>query len=160
MAHLETKFASIKQDWETPPEVFDKLNEEFHFDFDLAANAENTKCERWFSEEEDAMKQPWAGVCWLNPPYGKDKDHKLSNWVIKAYHESAKDDCTVVMLIPARTNTKWWHEYCMKADEVRLVCGRPKFIGAMHGLPQPLAVVVFSGNGEGAKFGSFHLAAS
>lgn len=73
----------------------------------------------------------------MNPPY---KDMK--KWVIKAYEESIKNDSIVVCLIPARTNTKWWHEYCMKG-EIRFIKGRPKFEGCIHGLPQPLAIVIF-----------------
>ena len=157
MAHLETKFASITQTWETPMNVFGPLNEEFHFTFDLAASEQNTKCPEWFDEEDDAMKQEWHGVCWLNPPYGS-KGHALKDWVIKSHKESKRDDCLVVMLIPTRTNTVWWHQYVMKADEIRLVCGRPKFVGATHGLPQPLAIVVFKTGGEGpAKLSSFIL---
>ncbi len=79
----------------------------------------------------------------MNPPY---KDMK--KWVIKAYEESTKNGCVVVCLIPARTNTKWWHEYCMKG-EIRFIEGRPKFEGCIHGLPQPLALVIFGSKYKG-----------
>ena len=74
----------------------------------------------------------------------RSTEYKLSDWVRKAYLETRKAGCTVVMLIPARTNTRWWHGYCMKAAEIRFLNGRPKFGDAQHGLPQPLAVIVFS----------------
>jgi len=156
MALLKDKFASAKQDWTTPDDLFDKLNREFHFDFDLAASEKNTKCKRFFTKSDDALTKDWNGTCWLNPPYGSTND-KLVDWVIKSFHESKKDHCTVVMLIPARTNTKWWHEYVMKACEVRFICGRPKFGDAIHGLPQPLALIVFKEHDGETKFSSFHM---
>lgn len=154
MGQFNGKFVSAKQDWETPQGLFDVLNERYHFTFDLAASSENRKCQQFFCEQDDALGKTWIGVCWLNPPYGDAKSGKLSDWVKKAYMESLKPDCITVMLIPARTNTKWWHRYCMKAREVLLVEGRPKFGDAKHGLPQPLAVVVFNGESGETFFGS------
>jgi len=142
MAFFKTKFESHKQEWETPIDLFDKLNREFNFTIDLAADATNAKCPVYYTSENDALKLSWHGNCWLNPPYGA-KQHKLSDWVQKAFNEAQKPDCTVVMLIPARTNTRWWHNYCMKAAEIRFINGRPKFGDAKHGLPQPLALVIF-----------------
>jgi len=142
MAFFKTKFESHKQEWETPASLFDCLNQEFGFTLDLAADATNAKCSVYYTIENDALKASWSGVCWLNPPYGA-RQHKLSDWVRKAFQETQKPDCTVVMLIPARTNTRWWHDYCMKAAEIRFINGRPKFGDAKHGLPQPLALIVF-----------------
>ena len=148
MAFFETKFDSHKQEWETPSDFFNRLNCEFHFDIDLAADAKNTKCPTFYTSKDNALRLPWHGTCWLNPPYGK-RQHKLSDWVQKAFEETQSrplvrlTSCTVVMLIPARTNTKWWHNYCMKAAEIRFVNGRPKFGDAKYGLPQPLALIVF-----------------
>jgi phage N-6-adenine-methyltransferase len=142
MAFFKTKFESHKQEWATPNDLFLRLNKEFHFTLDLAADATNTKCDRYYDASIDALVQDWKGVCWLNPPYGA-KQYKLSNWIKKAYQETQKPDCTVVMLIPARTNTRWWHDYCMQAAEIRFLNGRPKFGDAKHGLPQPLALIVF-----------------
>lgn len=142
----KNKFSSAKQDWTTPKDFFNKLNSEFNFTFDLAASKENTLCSRFFSETDDSLKQSWAGLgtCWLNPPYGDKKENKLSNWVKKCHEECEKDkNLTVVLFIPARTNTAWFHKYCMNAKELRFVCGRPKFGNATHGLPQPLMLVVF-----------------
>jgi len=143
MAFFKTKFESHKQEWETPAGLFDRLNREFGFTLDLAADATNAKCSAYYTVKNDALKLPWHGVCWLNPPYGA-KQHRLSDWVRKAFREAqTKAGCTVAMLIPARTNTRWWHDYCMRAAEIRFINGRPKFGDAKHGLPQPLALIVF-----------------
>ena len=141
MALFKGKFDSIKNDWETPSSLFDEINKEFGFTIDVAASPGNAKVATYITEDQDAMKVSWGGeVCWLNPPYGKG--YKLSAWVKKAYEESL-NGATVVMLIPARTNTEWFHSYCLKYGEVRFIKGRPKFGGATHGLPQPLCFVIF-----------------
>lgn len=157
MSLFKHKFESAKQSWETPRDLFDRLNKEFNFNLDLAANEENKKCNNFYDKEKDSMTQEWKGTCWLNPPYGEKAGYKLSQWVIKAYKESKKYNSTIVMLIPARTNTRWWHDYVMQAYEVRLICGRPKFGDATHGLPQPLAIVVFKPTKEPTKFSSLYL---
>ena len=155
MAGFASKFESAKQDWTTPQEMWDRLNAEFGFTIDLAADSENAKCARYFSKDNDALKKEWPlGIGWLNPPYG-DNSGKLSTWVQKAFDETRKPGCTVVMLIPARTNTRWWHVYCMRASEIRLINGRPKFGNAVHGLPQPLALLVFSMITESPKLSSY-----
>jgi len=156
MANFNGKFDTVKQDWITPDTLFQKLQDEFRFTLDLAANEQNTKCSKFYSEEENALSKHWSGICWLNPPYGK-KDRKLSDWIYKAWTESQKPDCTVVMLIPARTNTNWWHNYCMKSAEVRFIKGRPKFGDATHGLPQPLAIIIFKQHSGETKFSSFYI---
>lgn len=153
------KFNNAKQEWETPQELFNKLNEEFHFILDLAADSTNHKCTKYLTKEDNSLLCTRSGICWLNPPYGS-RSNKLSDWVKKAYDESVYSeysDTTVVMLIPARTNTKWWHKYCMKAQEVRFICGRPKFGDASHGLPQPLALVIFGKPSSITKFSSFYI---
>lgn len=152
----DSRFLSNKQEWETPPELFAKLDNEFHFTLDLAADEHNTKCKTYYSEKDDALICEWEGVCWLNPPYGS-KNYRLINWIKKAFDETQKDNCLVVMLIPARTNTKWWHQYCMQAAEVRFICGRPKFSNAKHGLPQPLALIIFKKHLDQTKFLSYYL---
>ena len=139
MARFGEKFESKRQDWETPDSIFDPLNEEFGFTIDVCANDANAKCKDYFSEEDNALEQEWNGVCWMNPPFGEQ-----GKWVKKAY-ESSESGAIVVCLLPARTNTNWWHEYCMKG-EVRFIKGRPKFKGAKYGLPQPLAIVIFDRN--------------
>ena len=133
----KNKFQSKNQEYATPIELFKVLNDEFAFTIDLCADENNKKVDKYYSEEENSLIQDWKGVCWMNPPY---KDMK--NWIIKAYEESVKHNSIIVCLIPARTNTRWWHEYCMKG-EIRFIKGRPKFGGCKHGLPQPLAIVIF-----------------
>jgi phage N-6-adenine-methyltransferase len=147
MALFTRKFESAKQDWTTPQAMFDRLHSEFKFTVDLAADNLNTKCLKFYSSDNSALSVPWVGTGWLNPPYG-DKAGKLSEWVKKAYAETRKEGCCVVMLIPARTNTRWFHDYCMKAEELRFFKGRPKFGEAKHGLPQPLVLVVFRAAGK------------
>ncbi len=145
MALFANKFESAKQDWTTPQKMWDCLHVEFNFTIDLAADASNTKCADFYSADCTALEATWHGSGWLNPPYGA-KAGKLSDWVKKAYYETRKEHCCVVMLIPARTNTRWFHDYCMKAAELRFLKGRPKFGDAKHGLPQPLVLVVFKAN--------------
>lgn len=145
MVKFNTKFESNKQDWETPDELFKRLDNEFNFEIDLASSEHNKKIDRYYSIEDDAFSHDWIGSCWLNPPYTTEK-YKLKDWVKRCYEQSFKNDVTIVALIPARTNTKWWHQYVMKAKEIRLLEGRVKFVGAEHGLPQPLAVIIFQKN--------------
>ena len=136
MAKFQTKFESERQDWETPDSIFIPLHEEFKFTLDVCAEEYNKKCEVYFSPKDNALLQKWTGVCWMNPPFGQQ-----GKWVKKAYKESQRG-ATVVCLLPSRTNTNWWHDYCMKG-EVRFIRGRPKFKGCKHWLPQPLAIVIF-----------------
>lgn len=157
MASFSGKFNSTRQDWTTPKPLFAALDAEFHFTCDLAASEENTLCARYFSQEVDGLQQSWSGTCWLNPPYGDPKS-KMVDWIKRADSETKRDfNLTVVMFIPARTNTRWWHRYCMKAAEIRFICGRPRFGDATHGLPQPLALIVFRQHVGETRYGSFHL---
>lgn len=131
------RFQSKRQTYETPQDLFAPLNDEFRFTLDVAADAENAKCAEFFDEMADGLAQDWRGVCWCNPPY-----REQSKWVKKAFAEARAGRATTVLLVPARTNTGWWHDYCMKG-EVRFLRGRPRFAGCKHGLPQPLALVIF-----------------
>lgn len=132
-------FSSRSFDWETPDELFNKLNEEFSFTIDVCADASNTKCRRYFSPEQNGLAQDWSReVCWMNPPYGRE----VGKWVKKAYEE-AQRGALVVCLLPARTDTGWWHEYVMKASEVRFIKGRLKFKGSKNSAPFPSCIVVF-----------------
>lgn len=139
MGNFGTKFISNKQDYETPMEIFEPLNKEFNFAVDVCATNENKKCESYFNEAQDGLKQNWMGVCWMNPPF-----KNVSKWIEKAYRES-RNGATVVCLVASKTNTNWWHNYVMNADEIRYIKGRPKFIGCKHGLPLPLSIVIFRG---------------
>ncbi len=100
---LKVHFSSRRNNWETPRDLFDKLNEEFNFELDVCATPENAKCKKYYSPEEDGLKEEWKGLCWMNPPYGRE----IGKWIKKAY-ESALAGATVVCLVPARTDTAWW----------------------------------------------------
>ena len=131
-------FLSSTTEWATPQWVFDILDAEFGFTLDPCATATNAKCSKYFTIEQDGLQQDWGEhVVFLNPPYGR----AISHWMRKAY-EAARQGATVVCLIPARTDTLWWHEFAMKG-EVRLIRGRIAFVGARHSAPFPSAVVVF-----------------
>lgn len=138
VAFLATKFESTSQEWETPKELFDPLMAEFGFTLDVCATQYNAKCDHYFTASDDALSLSWEsdGFCWMNPPF-----NDLKRWVKKAFDESRLGH-SVVCLLPCRTNTGWWHDYVMKG-EIRFIRGRPKFNGAEHGLPQPLAIVIF-----------------
>lgn len=125
-------------EWSTPQPFFDMLNDEFRFTLDAAASSENCKCDQWFGVEDDALSQPWFGSVWCNPPYGT----QIGKWIEKAYRQSLFG-ATVVMLIPSRTETTYWHDYCMNADEIRFVRGRLRFSGHSVNAPFPSCVVVF-----------------
>jgi site-specific DNA-methyltransferase (adenine-specific) len=142
MAGFAKKFQSARQDWTTPDDVFRPIAAEFAFTLDAAADETNARASAFFNETDNGLLQDWGrNIVWLNPPYG-DRKAPLSAWVKKAVGAADKG-ATVVMLIPARTNTGWFHDICLARAEVRFVRGRPKFGGAEHGLPQPLCVVVF-----------------
>lgn len=130
-------FSSNTDLWATPNDFFNQLNKEFNFEVDVCALEDNAKCQKYFTPDMDGLKQEWSGVCWMNPPYGR----QINKWVEKAY-QSSKKGATVVCLLPARTDTKWWHDYCMKG-EIRLVKGRLKFGGSKSNAPFPSAVVIF-----------------
>jgi phage N-6-adenine-methyltransferase len=132
-------FSSMTDLWETPWLLFRQLDATFHFTLDVCALPENAKCKRFFTPEQDGLVQPWKGVCWMNPPYGR----MVGRWVQKAYDSAASGDATVVCLIPARTDTSWWHRCVMQASEVWLVAGRVRFGHAKAGAPFPSAIVVF-----------------
>lgn len=125
--------------WETPQWLFDELDREFDFEIDVCAIPENAKCEKYFTPQMDALKQEWQGVCWMNPPYGRE----IGKWIEKAY-KSAQNGATVVCLLPARTDTKWFHNYCMKG-QIRFLKGRLKFGGSKNSAPFPSMIVIFKG---------------
>ncbi|MCF6376928.1 phage N-6-adenine-methyltransferase [Nocardioides KLBMP 9356] len=136
----EGMFTSDRLDWATPQGFFDLVAREFPFTLDAAASPNNAKVNTFYTEADDALAQPWPGIVWCNPPYGRG----IGKWVHKGWSES-QTGSTVVMLIPARTDTSWWHEYVMCAAEVRLVRGRLVFGQgeATSNAPFPCALVVF-----------------
>ncbi len=131
-------FSSECDTWATPPELFRRLDAEFRFTLDVCALPENTKCERFFTPNDDGLIQPWDGVCWMNPPYGS----AISMWMKKAYTEFLERRLTIVCLIPARTDTKWWHDYAMKG-EIRFIRRRIRFVGGKSCAPFPSAIVIY-----------------
>lgn len=137
-------FSSKKQDWATPWELFRSWDiTHGPFNLDVCATEENAKCDQYFSPQENGLSQPWGGVCWMNPPYGRD----IKNWVAKAVSEvKAGRASRVVCLLPARTDTAWWHENVIAAAaEIIFLRGRIKFEGAKHSAPFPSALVIFEG---------------
>lgn len=133
-------FSSAKSGWETPCEFFRKLDAEFHFTLDPACTHENAKCKKHFTAVENGLLMPWTDECvYLNPPYGRTIGH----WMLKANHERRINRAMVVCLVPARTDTAWWHDEIMKPNhEVRFIRGRLKFGGHKNSAPFPSAVVV------------------
>ena len=139
-------FSSKSNEWATPQDFYNKLNAEFGFTLDPCATPSTAKCASYYTKDDDGLSKDWSGhTVFVNPPYGRQQRH----WIEKAYKEGEKAGTTVVMLIPSRTDTKAWHNYCMKATEIRFVKGRLKFgqKGSKgNSAPFPSAVVVFSGN--------------
>lgn len=139
--------ASSKTDqWATPQKLFDELNAEFQFDLDVAADETNSKCARYFTEEQNGLDQDWSGArIWCNPPYGRI----IADFIAKG-HDAVRDGHSplAVYLVPVRSDTKWFHEYVLPAvaegwAEIRFIKGRVKFGDAKVGAPFPSCVIVF-----------------
>ena len=140
MAIIQKTKASIE--WETPREFFQNLDDEFYFTLDPCATEDNAKCDRYYTVVDDGLTKDWTNeVVYMNPPYGRELQH----WVAKA----CKEKCTTVMLIPARTDTWWFHELLWNQPniEIRFLRGRKRFVGSKHNAPFPsMIVVVHNGN--------------
>ena len=141
MKNLDVMFSSKTDLWSTPQDFYDKLNEEFNFNLDPCSTHENAKCKRHFTILENGLEQDWSNSnVFCNPPYGKE----IKKWVKKCYEESKKENTKIVMLIPARTDTSYFHDYIYKkAKEIRFIRGRLKFGQAKNSAPFPSMVVVF-----------------
>jgi phage N-6-adenine-methyltransferase len=139
-----SKFDSNNNEWETTQSLFDILNSEFKFTIDIAASQSNAKLPIFFTRDDNALINEWKGICWCNPPFGDKGTNALKFFVKKGHDEYCKNNNTIVMLVPTRTNTNWWRDYCSKAKEIRFITGRPNFKGCTHGLMQPLAIIVFA----------------
>jgi phage N-6-adenine-methyltransferase len=141
--NTEVMFSSKTDQWATPQAFFDKYNEEFDFVVDVCADESNTKCNTYFSEEDDGLSKDWHKYkrCWMNPPYGRE----IGKWVKKAYEES-KMGGLVVCLLPSRTDTKWFHDYIYNKAEIRFLKGRLKFGDSKNSAPFPSMVVIFRPN--------------
>ena len=131
-------FTSSSDLWATPIEFYKKLNAVYCFTLDVCATEENAKCANYFTKEMDGLQQEWTGSVWMNPPYGRE----IIKWMKKAYESSLKG-ATVVCLVPARTDTRWWHDFAIKG-EITFIKGRLKFGDSKNSAPFPSAIVVFS----------------
>ena len=121
-------FTSLRGDWKTPKALFQVLDAEFHFDFDPCPTKPTF----------DGLKSRWGNVNFVNPPYGKD----ITRWIQKGYREYLLGN-TVVFLLPSRTDTRWWHDFIMKATEIRFIKGRLKFDDQKNSAPFPSAIAIF-----------------
>lgn len=133
-------FTSNTDMWETPQSFFEDLDKEFNFTLDVCAIKENAKVNNYYSPEVDGLSQEWKGTCWMNPPYGGE----IGKWVKKAY-ESSRGGATVVCLLPARTDTQWFHNYIYNKAEIRFVKGRLKFGKSKNSAPFPSMIVIYKG---------------
>jgi phage N-6-adenine-methyltransferase len=147
---IKTMFSSESNEWATPMDFYNKLNNLYGpYNLDPCSTPQNAKCQYHFTVEDDGLTQDWSGRnVFMNPPYGKE----IGKWIAKAYEESRKQNTTVTCLIPSRTDTKYWHDYCMKADKVLFVKGRLKFGSAKNAAPFPSAVIIFTGKNTTRPF--------
>lgn len=135
---MSVHFSSATDLWSTPQDLFDRVNAKYHFTLDACASPENAKCAAYFTREIDGLQQEWFGTVWMNPPYGRT----IGAWMKKAY-ESSLAGATVVCLVPARTDTAWWHDYAVKG-QIEFLRGRLKFGGHKYNAPFPSAIVTFT----------------
>ena len=122
----QTMFSSNRDDWETPQDFFDKLNAQYHFTLDPCSSNTNAKCPKHYTEQDNGLEQDWGGeIVFCNPPYSRKGGQDL--WVKKCYEESLKPNTTVVALLPARTDTKRFHQYILNKAEIIWIEGRLVF---------------------------------
>lgn len=137
---LDVFYMSRSNNWSTPQWLFDLLDNEFHFNLDPCADSVNHKCDYFFDVDVDGLSQDWGGFrVFCNPPYGKE----IGKWVKKCYLESLKPNTVVVLLIPSRTDTSYFHDYIYHRAEIRFLRGRIKFGDSKFGAPFPSMVVIF-----------------
>jgi phage N-6-adenine-methyltransferase len=105
--NTEVMFSSATVNWSTPQKFFDQYNQKYHFTLDVCALPENAKCSVYFTPDDDGLKQTWEGVVWMNPPYGRE----IPKWIEKAFQEANCTKTTVVSLLPARVDTRWFHNH-------------------------------------------------
>lgn len=112
-------------EWGTPQDFYDKLNNEFRFTLDVCATKENHKHNNYYTKEDNALQLPWNGVIWCNPPYSKTKQ-----FFEKAHKELKNGNCkTAVFLVNNNSDTRWFHDYVLGKAEIRYIKGRLKFEG-------------------------------
>ena len=137
-------FSSKKHDWETPQDLYEELDKEFNFNLDPCSSDSNHKCDKYFTIEDNGLEQDWQGHnVFVNPPYGR----QIKHWVEKSYNEGQKPNTTVVMLIPARTDTRYFHDYIYHKAEIRFIKGRLKFSNSKNSAPFPSMIVIFKKEG-------------
>ena len=142
--NTEVMFSSKTDAWATPADFYQKLNSEFHFDLDPCADEYNHKCDLYFDKNTNGLLQSWGGHnVFVNPPYGRE----IGNWVEKAFRTNEEHGNLVVMLLPARTDTKWFHEYIYHKAEIRFIRGRLKFGNSKNAAPFPSMVVIYNQKG-------------
>jgi len=174
--NTEVMFSSESCEWSTPQALFDVLNAECRFETDVCATPQNAKCGRYWTSADDGLSQQWSGMCWMNPPYGDPefpckpnctknrclvRRHHIdtyipgiADWMTKAFQESRKLGVTVVCLVPARTDTAWWHDFAKSDDpsdpnsNKLFLRGRLKFGGHKNSAPFPSVLVVLGGNSD------------
>ena len=133
-------FSSQRDDWATPRWLFDRLDSEFGFTLDPCATRENATCPRFYTPAEDGLRQSWRGSVFVNPPYGG----QIERWIQKAHESACENGATVCLLLPSRTDTRWFHRFALPfASELRFFRGRLRFEGAKHSAPFPSVLVVF-----------------
>ena len=131
---------------ETPKYLFDKISSIFNFSLDVCALPENAKCENYYTPKDDGLSKPWRGGVWCNPPYGRE----ISSWVKKAYEESQKEyNSFVLMLLPARTDTKWWWDWVQGKATLFFIKGRVKFGDHNVGAPFPSVLALYMKDFQG-----------
>lgn len=134
-------FKSLSNEWTTPQDFYDKLHAEFKFTLDPCCTKHSAKCRKFYTKDDDGLSKSWKGeTVFINPPYRRG----IKYWIKKAYEESLNPDTTVVCLIPARTDTRYWHEFIFgKAKDIRFIKGRLKFGDSKNAAPFPSAVIIF-----------------
>lgn len=131
---MSVHFSSKTPEWSTPQSVFDELDREFNFTLDPCATKENAKCAKFYTLEDDGLSRDWSGeVVFMNPPYGRE----IGKWVKKLSETGG------VALLPARTDTRYFHDYIYKKAEIRFIKGRLKFGGSKNSAPFPSMIVIF-----------------
>lgn len=135
-------YTSATEEWETPEEFFKALDARFRFTLDACATKKNHKCDKYYTKEEDGLAQDWGGErVWINPPYGRE----ISKWIQKAEEEARKVNTICVMLLPARTDTAWFHDHVLPEADVYFIRGRIRFSGNKSNAPFPSMIAVFDG---------------
>ena len=140
MKKFKGLMTSNSGEWSTPQDLFDELNKEFHFVIDVCSSDINAKCKKHFTKENSCFQSNWESPAFMNPPYGRE----IGNFIAKARDEQDKG-ITIVALLPARTDTKWFHNYILGKQEIRFIEGRLKFGGSKNSAPFPSMIVIFRG---------------